>query len=138
MQDSKKFLRIYWQLDFPEFTDDDLESERTSTVNSSYILDNYDVELFDASLTSIDDVIKPEGSIRSVLGKLRNSLVYAMNKYTKLPKYILIVIDDDLIRCVNFDKPGTSEIFGRDLKWLANEYHDAIITRKKYLLKKAR
>ena len=49
----------------------------------------------------------------------------------------MVVLEDDLLRCIKFSKPGVSEIYGRDLKWLVTEYHEAIMRKKEFLPKKA-
>ena len=137
MQDSKRFLSKFWNIDFPELGDDETDSKEQINV-ASYVNEQFDVQIFDSSHTSVDEILKPEGSIYTVLGRLCNALIYTLNCNAKLPKYILLVLDDDLIRCVNFSKPGVSEIYGRDLLWLANELHDAIFTRKGDLPRKAK
>ena len=95
----------------------------------SYIAESYDIKLFANSSGSNN---------RSILGRVRNTLAAAMNKHDKMPKYILIVLDDNLIDVVKYTKPGVSEIFGRSLKWLAAEVHEAITDRKEELPKKAK
>ena len=95
----------------------------------SYIATNYDVLAY----TNDDDSV-----VRSVLGRLRNALAIALNENDKLPKYILIVLDTDLMKCIKFSKPGLSELYGSTLKWLFNEFHAAIVTRKNQLPAKAK
>ena len=95
----------------------------------NYIAQNFDVKIF----TGTDDLLN-----RSVLGCLRNVLAFALNSKSKLPKYILLVINNDLIDCVKpASKPGTSMIFGRIIQWLADEYHSAILDCKTALKLKA-
>ena len=70
--------------------------------------------------------------LRSTLGRLRNLITTAMNPQSGrlLPKYIILAIENDLLHCIKFSKPGVSEIFGRVLNWLADEYHQVIQQRK--------
>ena len=95
----------------------------------SYISTNYDVHVYSGNDT---------GSIRSVLGRLHNTLAYALNKIQKLPKYVLLVLEDSIIPCVDFDKPGVSELYGCDINWLVTEFKEMIDQRKKYLPPKAK
>ena len=90
----------------------------------SYLANAYDIEVFTSK--SLD-------AMRSSLGHLRNILGTALKEHCLLPKYIIVVLEDDIMRCVNFPRPGISEIFGQCLKWLADEYHDMITTRKNVL-----
>ena len=97
--------------------------------DEGYISKNYDVEVFTS---------KSSNNMRSSLGRFINVMASALNAHVKLPKYIIVVMEEDVLRCINFSKPGVSEIYGRDLKWLAEEYHDMIMTCKENLPGKAR
>ena len=125
VQDSRRFLAHFWNLDFPDLDEEDNED---MTAFTSYVSEQYDINIFDSTDTCVDEILKPEGSIRTVLGRIRDALVYALNAFDKLLKYVILVLDDDLICCFNYTKPGTLEIYGTDLNWLANEIHDVIFT----------
>ena len=45
----------------------------------------------------------------------------------------MLVIDQDLMNCIDFDKPGLSEIYGNDVKWLLNEIDLGVQECKDYL-----
>ena len=90
----------------------------------SYIADNFDVKILAGDELNFN---------RSVLGRLRNSIVSALNSNWLLPKYILLVIENDITRCINFNKPGISTIYGRVIQWLADEIHCLIHERKAFL-----
>ena len=107
----------------------DSELQKPMFQFNSYISTQYDVKVFAS---------KSSNMMRSSLGRFCNVLANAMNDHDKLPKYIIVVVEDDILRCVNFVKPGVSEVYGRDLQWLANEYHEIIAARKENLPKKAR
>ena len=92
------------------------------TKYDSYIADHFDILAY----TCDDD----SAVCKSVLGRLRNALAVALNENDKLPKYILLVLETDLMQCVNFNKPGLTEIYGRVLHWLLDDYHNAIAARK--------
>ena len=67
---------------------------------------------------------------RSVLGRMRNAFASAMNKNDKMPRFIIIAPEVDLLRCINFDKPGISIILGRCLQWLADEIYSEVTNRR--------
>ena len=90
-------------------------------VGDSYICQHYDVEVFASN--SLDNS-------RSALGRLRNILTKSLESHKKFPKYIIFVIEDDLLRCINFNKSGVSEIYGEILKWLTSQVRDLILKRK--------
>ena len=56
----------------------------------------------------------------------------------KLPKYILLVMDNDLIKCINYTKPDAIDIYDACIWWLLGEYHDMISNRKEILPRKAK
>ena len=91
---------------------------------NSHIAEKYGVKIF----TTTDQQLN-----RSALGRLCNNMATAINSNSPLPKYILVVIEDNLIRCVNYCKPGVSLIFGRIIQWLADQYHSMLIDRKNAL-----
>ena len=90
----------------------------------SYIIEHYDIEVF-ASQGS--------GKSRSALGRLRNILITALNDNAKFPKYIIFVIEDDLIRCISYNKSTIDEIFSEILTWLTGKIHEKVIERKNAL-----
>ena len=94
----------------------------------SFIADNFDTLAY---TNNNDNVVK------SALGRMRNAMVIALNENNKLPKYVLVVMENDIIRCIKFNKPGLIDIYGAALHWLLNEYHEAIIARKGMLPPKA-
>ena len=98
--------------------------------SKSYISDHYCTEIFASSSTT--------SLVRSSLGRLRNQFANALNKYDLLLKYIILAIENDILRCVNFKKPGLSEIFGQNIQWLADKMHSMIADRKADLMKRAK
>ena len=69
---------------------------------------------------------------------MRNAVAVALIVNDKLPKYILLVIDADLNKCINFTKNGVSELYEADINWLLNEYHSAIDACKANLPQKVK
>ena len=112
--DSKEFLQRFFRTS--EFT-----SDNSQTTPRSYIGERFKVSIFANSAN--------RSHMRLTLGRLRNLIATALNNKTKvplLPKYIIMVIENDIIRCVKFTKPGISDIFGHVLKWLADEIAIAV------------
>ena len=59
---------------------------------------------------------------RSILVRVLNSLVKQLNdkEFTKLPKYLFVLLDTDLIEAVHFGGFGCKIIFEKTLYWLMN------------------
>ena len=73
----------------------------------------------------------------NMLSRIRNSLARGLNKNVKLPNYILVVLDRDLIDYLDYDSFGISTMLGNWFEWLAAEFDDMIQKRKQNLPKKA-
>ena len=74
---------------------------------------------------------------RSVLSRIRNCLVYAINANYLLPKAIVFVVDIDLVKVVNFSGYGISVLLGKLMEWLGNEIIKILAAYKDKLPKKA-
>ena len=96
---------------------------------ASYIRKHFDVEVFASSCS---------GNSRSVLACLQNIMAKAMDEHNKFPKYIIYVVEDDLLRCINFDQGEIAAIFQSILNWLTEEVHWLIQTRKNALPTRAK
>ena len=80
-------------------------------------------------------------SQENMLARLQNSLAMEINAAKRtgwLPKYILVVLDDDLISYLDFKKEGTATLLGTWVEWLANQYDDLVNQRLKQVPKKAK
>ena len=60
-----------------------------------------------------------------------------LNKNVHLPRYIVVVLDDDIIDFVGFNEPGISTLFGTCLQWIIEEFRTLVSDKKKALPKKA-
>ena len=73
----------------------------------------------------------------SLLSRLRNQLINAINENVLLPKIILVVLDRDVINIVKTDDFGLSLIFGTVLDWLARKYTRQVESQKSRLLSRS-
>ena len=75
---------------------------------------------------------------RNVISRVRNNLVEAINLQTILPKYLIIVLENDLIKAANHYTDGFTDIMNSWISWLANKFHRIISAHKEKLPTKAR
>ena len=75
---------------------------------------------------------------RNVIGRVRNCLVEAINEHVLLPKFIIVILEDDLIRAVHHYSDGISNILSTLTKWMASEFHKLLSAHKESLPTKAR
>ena len=80
------------------------------------------------------------GHNRSVLGRLVNNLLKALNEHTILPRLITVVMDDDVIREIKpvESRGGTSEQIEILLNWLIREFEQSIESYKDVIPNKAK
>ena len=64
-------------------------------------------------------------------------LATAINEKGKLPKFIVCILDVDLIEYINFESYGISILLGEGIEWLVKEFKDMIETCKSQLPSKA-
>ena len=76
---------------------------------------------------------------RSTLGRIRNNLVAAVNKYPCMPKLIVIVLDYDVLKQVHSKNELTNTVqIGRMTEWLAREFSRVVESYKDNLPSKAK
>ena len=74
-----------------------------------------------------------DGKDDNILSRLRNSLVRAINAQILLPKFILVILDDDIMDAIDHYKTGISYGIGWILEWLINEFHKLVSSHKERL-----
>ena len=89
----------------------------------SYLSNNYDIDVY-----SNDD----EGLSKLVLSRLRNTVARGLNDNKLLPKFILLVVEADIIRAVK-QEDDVIETYRGCIDWLMKEVHDLIMERKSVL-----
>ena len=67
---------------------------------------------------------------------MQNSIIDAINRRPRLPKYIIMVPDRDLIEAANFFSFGVTKVFGTTVNWLARQIERLIEARREELCKK--
>ena len=75
---------------------------------------------------------------KNILIRMQNALITAMETQVKLPKYIVVVLNDDLIEFARFTGQGVSGIYGKYLTTLAASLKKLILERKTQLPIKAK
>ena len=95
-----------------------------------FVLENFQVMGYMNSKFTCND--------RSVLSRVRNCLVYGLNNNYLLPKAIVLVIDNDIIKNVEFEGYGISVLLGKILQWLASEIVKLIAAYKDKMPEKAK
>ena len=71
------------------------------------------------------------------LSRLQICVATAISNKTNLPHYMLLVIDDDLIKYLQFKGPRAPAMYGPWIEWLAKSINDLVQTRLSQLAPKA-
>ena len=77
----------------------------------------------------------------NMLIRIRNSVVAGLNQQKTggfLPKYVVIVLDDDLITFLDYKKDGVATLLGSWVEWLVKEIKVAFTKRIDQLPKKSK
>ena len=106
-------------------------SKRDGQNKNWYIVENFEISGFlNNRYHSLDE---------NILSRLRNSLVNACMEQCLLPKYIVTVLDDDVISTYFANEIyGMSHNMGKMVHWLMDEYHKIVEAQKDYLPSKAK
>ena len=62
----------------------------------------------------------------NVISRFRNCLVHLINRHAKLPKFIVIIPEDDLLNTVKYTGFGVSSAYAKILDWLVLEFYKII------------
>ena len=73
----------------------------------------------------------------NLISTVQISLATAMNAKTYLPQFILIVLDDDIIKTVCYETEKLCAVYGTYLEWLTKTIHEMILQKKDFLPEKA-
>ena len=71
------------------------------------------------------------GNQANMLACLQNTMVSAIagSRNGMLPMYFVIVLDDDLIMYLNYQKEGFSTMLGTRVEWLAKQFTESVQKR---------
>ena len=87
-------------------------ASKTSLTDQLYIYLYYNIVLFFTSGTS---------QIRSLMARVINSIIEGLNSKERLPKYVLILLDKDLIESLDYFVFGISEALDDCVSWLVKQ-----------------
>ena len=81
-----------------------------------------------------------DGDTPNVMANIVNNTVKAINSYQKLPKWIVVVIEDDMLREINLNYTSykMSESLGKMIDWVMKEQVSAINYFRKWLPQKSK
>ena len=58
----------------------------------------------------------------NMLSHITNSLVFALNKHYKLPCFIIVIMDNDLVWYLQYEDDGATRMVGEWLEWIAEHF----------------
>ena len=70
---------------------------------------------------------------QNMLVRIQNTFVSAINKAANLPKYIILIFDNDLIEYMNYLDSGMAQLLGVWVNWLISEFAAAVEKRNDQL-----
>ena len=75
----------------------------------------------------------PLSQINNVITRIYNSLVKALNDFNRMPCFILIIPNNDVIKHVLTYEAGTSMPSGAAIDWMSNQIIRAILAKKEFM-----
>ena len=108
-----------------------LQTMKTSVPSNSknipYLYEQYNVFFFFTTQASKQT---------NFLARIQNAIAEAFNCRTHLPRYILMILDKDLIEAVSYFDYGETRVLGDTTNWIAKELEHSIESRIEDLLSK--
>ena len=75
----------------------------------------------------------------NMLVRLQNTFAQAINKSAVLPKYILVILDDDLITYLDYPSTtGALQLLGKWVEWLIQQFCDLLQKKLELLPQRAK
>ena len=78
-------------------------------------------------------VPKPKSLVRDVLTRYVNCVVKALNDCTKLPRAIIIIPDDDILKFIDHNSDGIEKVVNTVINWINNNMIRAIECKREDL-----
>ena len=75
---------------------------------------------------------------RNVIGHVRNNYVKAINDHVLLPKFVILVLENDIIKAANHYRGGSDLVFQPLIDWITLEFHRSTTEHKERLPTKSR
>ena len=97
----------------------------------TYVQENFEVRACGGSTITTKNVPDP-------IARLANTLIKLIEKANTLPKIIVVVVENDVIKAINPDKDGQSVHYGQAIEWIIDQHVDILDKFKGYLPKKAK
>ena len=92
-----------------------------------YIYEYYNVSCFTSA---------PDALVLDILARFVNCLIKALNDMSKLPRFIVVVPETDILQFVNFSQQGTRYVCREAISWIVAQMARAIDAKKDQLLRK--
>ena len=77
----------------------------------------------------------PLSKITEVPARIANCISKALNDRVRLPNYVLIIPDGDIVKNINYYNYGFRELAEKAIKWMAKEITEKLNSRKEDLAK---
>ena len=108
---------------------DSFESLSSKPHTCDFMYRNFEIESYACDNKSSNDPLP--------LSRIRNLITKAHNRFNRLPKYIILVLEDDVVNATDYNDYGLALAYQRLVEWLAREYHRAVLSIKEKLPSKA-
>ena len=88
--------------------------------NPPYLYDQYNVFYF---------FTPRNNQLTNILMRVRNSIAEAFNRRYHMPRYIVIMLDKDVVESLNYFDPGETKLLGQVMDWISKEVQHCMEAR---------
>ena len=92
-----------------------------------YLYESYNVTAFTPNPAT--------SGVKDIMARIINCLIKALNDVAKLPKFLLVVPDEDILSCTDYQKYGLELSMHVALGWIITQMEHALETKKEDLMR---
>ena len=97
-----------------------------SDSDQPFMYRKYEVKCFTA---------RPASSVKSVPARMVNALIKALNESFRIPRFIIVVPDWDILKYINYNTYGVEKVVTEMLDWMFEKMSEAIEDKRTQLRK---
>ena len=98
--------------------------------SANHVLSNYDVNYYATNKFCSQNP--------SMIGRIRNQLIRAINAQQTFPKLVILVLDDDLLSVIDKNRRSNEHTIRKMINWLMRQFERIVEAQKELLPEKAK
>ena len=104
-----------------------LQKMRNNTTTPVYMYEHYNVCAY---------YTNPSNGLRNAYARILNAMIKGLNEHIRLPKFIMIMCDIDVLNTICFFNKGMPVAFEKCISWFIKQVDQSLETRKENMYRK--